>query len=251
MLPLSPEKEDVFSIEEFLTGTPVFSVLDKEEISSLAALAQIQRYERKKVIFARNDKAEWFYLISRGCVKLFNSTSFGEDVVIDVLEKGRFFGERALFNEGSHIHAAEAVDDMALVALPLSVIREHLEKNAGMALALLKAVADQCQNAEMEIEHRLLQNTSRHLGCFLLRLCGPDAKGKVAVRLPYDKNLLAARLGMKPETFSRTLARLRAEAGVQIKGSEGVIEDIDKLTGYSCSACSGDFPCRDMQETRK
>ncbi|HEY9163336.1 MAG TPA: helix-turn-helix domain-containing protein, partial [Magnetovibrio sp.] len=46
--------------------------------------------------------------------------------------------------------------------------------------------------------------------------------------LPMDKSLIAARLGMQPETFSRALAKLKS-AGVENSGSDIVIQDVDQL----------------------
>ena len=48
------------------------------------------------------------------------------------------------------------------------------------------------------------------------------------MRLPYDKKLIASRLGMKPETFSRALAQLRNH-GVTIKGGDARIADLAVL----------------------
>ncbi len=49
--------------------------------------------------------------------------------------------------------------------------------------------------------------------------------------LPYDKILIAGRLGMKPESLSRAFARLKSE-GVQIKQNLAQIEDIEHLRIY-------------------
>ena len=54
---------------------------------------------------------------------------------------------------------------------------------------------------------------------------------------PYDKALAAARLGMKPETFSRALAQLKPY-GVTVKGTDIRIENFARLSEYSCTHCT-------------
>ena len=66
---------------------------------------------------------------------------------------------------------------------------------------------------------------------FLLELCPVDS-GACAVTLPYDKFLIAGRLGMKPESLSRSFSKLKT-IGVHINRNNAAIENIDRLREYS------------------
>jgi hypothetical protein len=46
--------------------------------------------------------------------------------------------------------------------------------------------------------------------------------------LPYDKVLIAGRLGLKPESLSRAFAKLRP-VGVEVRASHVVVHDVGKL----------------------
>jgi hypothetical protein len=48
---------------------------------------------------------------------------------------------------------------------------------------------------------------------------------------------------MKPETFSRTLAKLGDEVGVISEGAQVTVPRLDDLVRYTCRACSNAFPC--------
>lgn len=48
---------------------------------------------------------------------------------------------------------------------------------------------------------------------------------------------------MKAETFSRALARLRKNTGVNVRGATVEIDNIEKLSNYSCTSCSSTYPC--------
>lgn len=50
--------------------------------------------------------------------------------------------------------------------------------------------------------------------------------------LPYDKVLIAGRLGMKPESLSRAFAKLR-DQGVTIRQNNAAIADIAALRDFS------------------
>ena len=63
---------------------------------------------------------------------------------------------------------------------------------------------------------------------FLLHLCPPGAD-RAEIELPLDKSLIAARLRMQPETFSRSLARLAR----QTAGGRVVVGDVRRLRARS------------------
>jgi hypothetical protein len=68
----------------------------------------------------------------------------------------------------------------------------------------------------------------------------------VTLHLPYDKTLIASRLGMKPETFSRALAKLKEQTGIRIVGPTVYIDRLQTLVSYTCNHCSTHFPCDDL-----
>ena len=62
---------------------------------------------------------------------------------------------------------------------------------------------------------------------FLIEQC-PVTSGACTVRLPYEKTLITAKLGMKAESLSRVFQRLR-RFRVSIKGDMAVIDDVETL----------------------
>jgi CRP-like cAMP-binding protein len=72
-----------------------------------------------------------------------------------------------------------------------------------------------------------LRSSTERLAEFLLNLARGGAESAI-VHLHYDKGLIAARLGMQPETLSRALAKLRP-LGVESKGSRVTIRDVQAL----------------------
>jgi Crp-like helix-turn-helix domain len=75
----------------------------------------------------------------------------------------------------------------------------------------------------------------------------PDAgkiaqqKKNVIVNLPYDKSLIARRLNIQPETFSRALTQLKPH-GVSMAKRQITIKDTDHLADF-CDLDDRDRPC--------
>lgn len=216
-------------------------------LQRLAQQSKIQSLQKGQILFVHEDRASRFYIITQGWIKLFRETLEGTQAVVDILNKDHMFGETAIFQDDLYPYSAEASEKAEVISLPLSLLKAEIEDNPKLALAMLSSMARFRRHQDQELEHRTLQNAPQRIGCFLLRLANQDSQGEVTIHLPYDKTLLASRLGMQPETFSRALAKLKAETGIMIKGSTITMESLEQLSCYSCAACSAEFPCKDLK----
>jgi CRP-like cAMP-binding protein len=108
-----------------------------------------------------------------------------------------------------------AVDVMAessvtIQAMPLSQFRNHL-KNLPEPVHTLMLDLAKAQRQQIEVAvSRLAKDADARFAEWLLRHAEPaDAQGRLAVILRDRKRLIAAQLGIAPETFSRVLKHLR------------------------------------------
>ncbi len=235
-------------VAAILQRSPLFANLDRTLMAELVSQTSIKSCPKGYMLFTHEQEAQWFYLVVDGWVKLFRETLDGNEAIIDIFTNGHVFGETSLFGNGRYSSSAQVIEDTWLLVLPLSALHQLIEREPKVALNMLDSMARFRQQQERDLEHRSLQNAPQRIGCFLLRLCKPEQETEATLHLPYDKTLIAARLGMKPETFSRALARLKEETGIAVNGAAVHISNIARLTEYTCSACSDVFPCQDLTE---
>lgn len=225
----------------------LFKEASEDTITSIAAAGQFLSLSKGEALFMQEDPAEWFYVMLSGWVKLFRETMDGAEAVIDMATRGELVGETAIFEDGLHSYCAAAAEKVEVLRLPSSLLKKAVNDEQPVALALLASMSRHRKRQSREIESLTLQNASQRIGCFLLRHCNQLEIDAIDLKLPYDKSLIAARLGMKSETFSRALNKLREETNIEVKGSIVQIPSIDVISTYSCSACSNEFPCSDLQ----
>lgn len=221
----------------------LFSQLKDDVVAGLSEHA-LQRFEKKgSILFLPDMPNDKFYIVISGWVKLFRETMDGVEAVIDVLTSSHYFGEIGLSGADSMPYGAEIIEDAEIISLPRFLLEEEVIRNSVFGLSVLRHLTQKKIQSDMEIEHRTLQSAPQRIGCFLLKLCNQSVERAVTLHLPYDKVMIAGRLGMQPETFSRALTKLREETGIRIKGSSVEIDDVQKLISYTCVACSSSFPC--------
>ena len=233
-------------ILESVRSNALFKNCGEDFYETLAQAGQVRTYDKSKVLFITGDKAERFYLIKSGWVKLFRETLDGSQAIVDIMSMRNIFGETAIFEDDTYPCSAEVVEKSEIISFPLKVLKAEIESNNKLSFDMLTSMARYRRQQDQEIEHRSLQNAPQRIGCFLLRMADQNAEGSVRIQLPYDKMLVASRLGMQPETFSRALNKLKDKTDMTIQGATIEIEDIDQLVDFSCSACSSSFPCKDL-----
>ncbi|MCB1592164.1 MAG: Crp/Fnr family transcriptional regulator [Alphaproteobacteria bacterium] len=213
----------------------------------------IERHNKGYIAFIYGEDAHRYYIIRRGWVKLYRETLDGSQAIIDILPRGHIFGETAVFEHNTYPYSAEIIEPVDMISLSLKKLNILIQDRPDFALSMLKSMARYRKQQDLEIEHRSLQNAPQRIGCFILRLTpahtDPNLRVKavpVTINLPYDKTLIAARLGMQPETFSRALTKLKEHTNITVKGATIEIHDLEALIAYACSACTSDFPCQDL-----
>jgi len=126
-----------------------------------------------------------------------------------------------------------AVDIMAetpvtVQAMPLNQFKNHLKNLAEPVHTLMLDLA-RAQRQQIEVAvSRLAKDADARFAEWLLRHAEPaDEEGGLAVILRERKRLIAAQLGIAPETFSRVLKQLRDRK--LISGAGRVLNLLDPL----------------------
>ncbi|MDA8121712.1 MAG: Crp/Fnr family transcriptional regulator [Deltaproteobacteria bacterium] len=211
------------TVPEVLLKAPLFASLPPDDLRRLADIAIPRRCEKKKTIFREGDRAEGFFLVSAGSVKIFKLSEDGKEQVLHIVLPGQSFAEAAVFEGGTFPAHAEALEDSELVFMPKRQFIELLERNPRIALRMmaslsmwLKRMTDLVESISLsDVETRLVRYLSEDM-----RNRGVTPKDGTVYELDVGKNVLASRLGTVPETFSRTLKKLQEEGKIRVKGKQ-------------------------------
>lgn len=194
-------------------------------------------------IISHGDTASRLWLVLKGWVKLTRQTPDGKESIIGLCTEGDVFGEAALFPHANYPYTAEVVGSNAeLVAIPAATIRALVAKDHSLSARVMSLLNERTSQAQLKLEHMTTMSAAQRLGCFLLRLCHSQANGAKTLTIPVEKHILAAYLGMKPETLSRSQQQLKP-LGLSVTGHDITIGNIEKLREFVCNSCSESGSC--------
>ncbi|MGZ8449580.1 MAG: Crp/Fnr family transcriptional regulator [Candidatus Deferrimicrobiaceae bacterium] len=221
-------------LPETLRKTPMFSNLFPGDLDRIAGIASVRHFARRAPVFREGDRADGFFVVVSGSVKLFKLSEDGKEQVLHILEAGQSFAEATIFESGVYPAAAEALSDSDLLFLPKRPFIDLLEKNPKMALRVLGSLSKWLKRMTDLVENLALRDVEARLVFFvseeMKRLGLPLRDGEV-YEIPVGKNVLASRLGTVPETFSRTLKKLQEEGKIRVKGNQIRILKAESLFG--------------------
>jgi CRP-like cAMP-binding protein len=219
------------AVREIAKQSILFSNLTEDLAERLLNSAVTRDFDRGAMIFLQGEPAASVHIVLDGWVKLFRISPNGAEAVVGVFTKGRSFAEAAAFRGDVYPVAAEAVTDCSVMQIRASLIMEMMKSRPELCTAILASTFQHLHSLIGQVERLKAHTGAQRVAEFLLELC-PINEGACAVKLPYDKILIAGRLGMKPESLSRAFARLRS-SGVMVKQNHAAIADVAKLRNYA------------------
>jgi CRP-like cAMP-binding protein len=209
------------------TRIPVFRGLRSETVAHIISPATAMMLRPHDCVVRQEAPATAFFIVIDGWVKLYRSTASGEETVINVLKKGDSFGEAVALTGSRYIASAEAISDARVARIPADHITRCIRENPELALSMIASTSQRLEMMVTQIEQLKAQSGVQRVAEFIASLAAVE-RGACAVVLPYDKVLIASRLGLTPEYLSRAFARLR-NLGVSVNASRVVVQDVAKL----------------------
>lgn len=208
----------------------LFATMPAELAGLILNRATTRTVPRGTTIFLQGDTAECIYVVLDGWVKLFRITPTGAEAVVGVFTRGRSFGEAVAFDQSPYPVTAEAVTDSRLLTVNAAMLSGMMRERPEIALAVLSSTFRHLQGLVAQVEQLKAHTGAQRVAEFLLELCNCES-GACTITLPYDKTLIAGRLGMQPQSLSRAFNRLEPH-GVTISHNQATIADIDVLREY-------------------
>ncbi len=208
----------------------LFASLPRELADSILQRASTKSYRRGETIFLQGDPALSLFVVLDGWVKLFRITQTGAEAVVGVFTKGRSFGEAVAFDGGAYPVSAEAVTDSRLLLVRAGLLSSMMRERPEIALAIVSSTFKHLHGLVAQVEQLKAHTGAQRVAEFLLELCTAET-GACTITLPYDKTLIAGRLGMQPPSLSRAFNRLE-EHGVTITQNQARIADVGALREY-------------------
>jgi len=220
--------------QAFLSNLPLFRELGAEEIDRIASGSREVRVKRGDVLFQKGDPCRGFHIVVYGQVKLLFITSQGDEKVIEIMGPGQSFGEAVMFLEKPYVVTGQTLTDSLLLHVAKEVVFEEIERDPKFARRVIAGLSRRLHQLVTDVEAYSLRSATQRVIGYLLRPDHEheDHKNASSVTLPASKTVIASRLNITPEHFSRVLHELTENRLIQVDGRTVRILDVERLRAY-------------------
>ena len=220
-------------IQEALATSHLFSALDETQIERVRRHCHITDMVEGESLFFQGDNATSFYLVLSGRIKLYRVSPDGKEKVVEIIEAGTTFAEALMFmDEPYYPVTATALAPSRVIVINGREYKAMLRESIDSCFLLMGNMSYRLHGLIREIDALSLDTGTVRTVAYLLHQSPADNNN---FELTVAKSVIASRLSVKPETFSRILKNLHERDIVSIDGRHVTIHDRDAMLGL----CSG------------
>ncbi|OQY01667.1 MAG: transcriptional regulator [Desulfobacteraceae bacterium 4572_130] len=216
-----------------ISNIPLFKGLTINQIEKIEKIAVKKKFKKGNLIFLENDKADGFYIVVQGKVKIYKISMEGKEQILHIFGHGEPFGEVSVFTGNVFPANAQALEECSLIFFPRHAFIEFISRNIPVVLNMIGVLSMRLRQFTVQIENLSLKKIPSRLAGYLLLLAQEQQSNQNIIYLNISKKQLASLLGTIPETLSRIFSKMYDKKLIKVKGKNVKILDLEKLKKLS------------------
>ena len=208
----------------------LFMDADQQEFEAIVQGTSVSELRAGEILFEQQQPATEFFLLVKGKIQISLLSHEGTEKVVDIIKPGNTFAEVIIFNsmKGYPVNSKALVDATVLRIDAVKYI-QVLNSSPHACLKIMGRLSARLHWLMNEMERLSLHNASYRLVSHLLDDLDDDLNVNVKVSLSAPKHIIASRLSMTPETFSRTLKVLSQKGLLTVHENYIVLNNVGEL----------------------
>ncbi len=200
-------------------------------------MGQNTSLQEGEALFEVGDEARRFFLVTEGQIKLSRLSLNGNEKVIEVVSAGYTFAEALMFSDKpTYPVRATALGNAKLIAIDSKRFRDMLHESVETCFRVMGDMSMRLRMMIKEIDDLTLQSATGRVAGFLCGQYMYKGRERVEFDLTTPKGVLASRLSVKPETFSRILHNFADQGLVRVSGGHIEILNANGLKKHAESS---------------
>jgi CRP-like cAMP-binding protein len=183
------------------------------------------------VLFNRGDSADGFFIVCAGQIKLAFTSADGGEKVVEIINPGQSFGEAVMFMGKPYPVMAQALAPSQLIQIPADSLFAEIDRDPKLARKMIAGLSMRLHRLINDVESYSMHSARERVIGYLLREADAD-RGSAEVHLVARKGVIASRLNLTQEHFSRVLHELAEHRLIVVEGRDIHIADRQRLADF-------------------
>jgi CRP-like cAMP-binding protein len=192
-----------------------------------------REYMPGEVLFHQGDPCTGIYCFEYGMVGVRKVDAEGNSILLGISFPGDTLGYRSLLVGGEHHVSAEALKPTTVCFIDKATVRTLLDQNPALGLQYLRRAVEAADVAEEKFLQSVTLSVRARFAHLLLvlkeRYQTESKTDDFTLELPLSRQDLAAMIGIRPETMSRTIKQLENDGIAHFSGRTVRVPKLDNL----------------------
>jgi CRP/FNR family transcriptional regulator, cyclic AMP receptor protein len=145
---------------DVLKSVPLFSLLDDDETAVLAGQVEVKSFAPRERVYKKGDPGGQAYVMVSGQVRITTVDEDHQEVTVDEVSKGDFFGFASMLEQTAHQTTAIALEDTSCIEISRDDILILLQRKPHAGMDLLTTLSRQFHAAQQLIRMRAARNAN-------------------------------------------------------------------------------------------
>lgn len=199
---------------ELLSKHFLMSTLPQRALDDLVKFTTVARVEPHRVIFSKSDPGDCLYGVLAGRVRIFSTSPEGDEIVLDIVDAGKLFGEIAFLVGSARTASAAAMEQTDLLRIHRDHFLPYARANPDLLMNILALLCNRIRGSSEIIEDTAFLPLPARLAKRLLALGEHYRRpGMQTITVPVSQHELGSMVGVSRETANKQLAIWRS-AGI-------------------------------------
>ncbi len=220
-----------------LQKVPFFHVLTADEIGIVNEQFREFSFQPGKAIYFSGEQAAKLYVVAAGQVKLLRHSLSGQDVLLDVLQPGDYFGSFSPLADERYPDTAQAHTAVCVLSINAKAFHTLLNQYPSVALRVLDITARRLRETQEIVRQLSTDSVGQRIAAVLLKLAeklGEVSNEIVLIQMPLSRVDLAQMTGTTTESASRIVSQFQKEGLIRTGRQWIAITDrtrLEKIAG--------------------
>lgn len=233
---ISVKNKENIGFMKNLKKIDLFKNLSDEELKELEPYLSWTTFRKKGEIFAEGDQPEWFYIVSKGKIKITKLSHDGKEIILELISPTDIFGGVAVLRNFPYPANAVAMEDSEVIKISRKNLMRLVDRFPNLMYCIALQLGDRMKSSYDSLKNIALERVEARIAALLLKLSnkvGIDTRDGIAIDMRLTKQDVADMVGTTVETSIRTFSKFKKEGLLSDRDGKIVIKDRKGLMLFS------------------
>ena len=204
----------------------LFNNLSEKAINDINKRCYIKNYKKGNIIFFKDDKADSFFIVLKGEVKVIRTSSSGREKILKKMKDGDFFGEMGIIENKPRSATAVVNKDSTMVVFAKDDFLFLIKKHPEISLNMIGDLSKRLRKADKDIENLSFFNVEMRLKKFFKErgIQSEEKENHFILNNSFTHQELANYIGTSRETITRIFKKLEEKELITYKNDKIILK---------------------------